>query len=111
MAAEAQHGHFKQSNVSGSRFTYKLRRVTRTESYLLYRTHTNGAIASVTARVIIWSSAYRVLVIIFENVRSITNTAVPTKKNDTAMMTRVDWDSFDRPQTAAVDRAMSAAIL
>lgn len=80
------------------------------ESYLLYRTHTNGAIASVTARVIMWSSAYRVLVIIFENVRSITKTAVPTKKHDTATMTDVDWDSFDRPQTTAADRAMSATL-
>lgn len=37
-----------------------------------------------------WSSVYRVLVIIFESVRSMTKTAVPTKKKDTAMMTRVD---------------------
>lgn len=56
-----------------------------------------------------WSSAYKVLVMIFEKVLSITKMAVPTKKNDTAMITRVDWDSFDRPQAAAVARATSAA--
>lgn len=56
-----------------------------------------------------WSSAYRVLVMIFDKVLNITKMAVPTKKNDTAMMTRVDWDSFDRPQVAAVARATSAA--
>ena len=67
--------------------------------------------ASVTARVIMWSSAYRVLVRIFDHVRSRTNTPAPTKKKVTAMMTLVDWDSFDRPQVAAVARAMSAASL